>query len=136
MAGISGDVPEASSRAARRALSIGISDLPHRRGETDVISLACGVPAAEAFPVGEIADAKREVLDADPALLVHSQHDGPLRRVEIEADDVLDLRDELEIGGTTQQRPLRGRADLQSAADRPVHLSRRQASAVIGSQAP
>jgi hypothetical protein len=35
----------------------------------------------------------------DLALFVDAQHDGALRRVEIQADDILDLGDELRIGG-------------------------------------
>src|SRR5438876_8639033 len=49
------------------------------------------------FPVGEPEPALRTLQRLNSGFLVHADHDGVLRRVQIEADDVRRFRDELRV---------------------------------------
>lgn len=48
-------------------------------------------------PASSVGLAERAVQGLDLGLLVHAEHECPLRRVEVELDDVVDLLDEEEV---------------------------------------
>lgn len=69
------------ARAAGRINSSAIRDLLEVVDRSDVISLAGGLPAAETFPAGALADAFADILATDPGALQYSTTEGflPLR---------------------------------------------------------
>jgi 2-aminoadipate transaminase len=86
------------SSAAARIESSAIRDLLTITERPEVVSLAGGLPAPEAFPVSAVAAATAAVLADDPACLQYSTTDGfpPLRAwaaaalfADAEADDVV-----------------------------------------------
>jgi 2-aminoadipate transaminase len=84
------------ARAAGRINSSAIRDLLDVVDRPEVISLAGGLPAAETFPAGALADAFADILATDPGALQYSTTEGflPLRswvaqRHSIEVDGVL-----------------------------------------------
>jgi 2-aminoadipate transaminase len=66
-----------SSGAAERVGSSAIRDLLHLTERPEIISLAGGLPSADAFPVQAIADATARILDVDPtAALQYTTTEG------------------------------------------------------------
>ncbi|HVR09896.1 MAG TPA: hypothetical protein VMW75_17765, partial [Thermoanaerobaculia bacterium] len=86
-------------RFARRMAAMtqsGLRDLMARASRPGVISFAVGLPAAELFPVRELALASARVLPADPGALQYAVPHAPLKRqiVDLMAMRGIDCRPE------------------------------------------